>query len=69
MAWFHWNSISNELKEIDWKLLEHHPDFIYENGVHMRKAERHTELWVECADKNMAVTKMLQNPDFRDSYF
>jgi len=68
VRWWFWDSLSNELKEIAWQLLEHHPDFVYENGVHLRKGSHHTELWVNCPDRNMAVTKMQTVPDFRDAF-
>ena len=68
MAWFIWNGKDNKVTEVSWTLLEHHPDFVYENGVHLKKFSHHTELWVESEDENMAVTKMLvANPDFRDA--
>jgi len=68
MPWFFWSSKDNKLHEVSWDLLEHHPDFVYENGVHIKKFPIHIELWVNCEDKNMAVTKMQTVPDFRDQY-
>jgi len=70
VKWWFWNSrVPNEVKEIPWQELNHHPDFEYENGVHYKKFAHHIELWVNCPDENMAITKMQAVPDFRDSHF
>lgn len=68
--WFAWDSISNELREVPWESLNFHPDFVYENGVHIRKGARHIELWVFTETKLMAEVKMqVANTEFRDNYF
>ena len=70
MAWFAWDSLGNELKEVPWHSFDYHPDFVYENGVHHRKAARHIELWVETETREKAVLKMqVASVEFRDNYF
>lgn len=58
MTWFFWDDVSGALREVHWTRLEHHPDSVSRNGVHIRRRGNRVSLWVLAETKAAAAAKM-----------